>query len=280
MSTILQISDAHFGTEQAPVVDALLRLAHSKQPDIALFSGDITQRARADQFDAARRFADQLPVQARLFIPGNHDIPLYNVAARAFFPYAGYRRVFGHELEPELELDDMIILCLNTTRPRRHKDGEVSQQQIDRVAERFSRARREQLRVVVTHQPVHVIRPNDEPNLLHYSEGAVRRWASAGADIVVGGHIHLPYVRPLSERYEGLTRRIWSVQAGTAVSHRVRGSIPNSVNLIRYTADELQCCVERYDYSLTLECFERMDVHTLNVERNVMPSDYPASRSA
>jgi 3',5'-cyclic AMP phosphodiesterase CpdA len=277
VSTILQISDAHFGTEQAPVVDALLRLARSKQPDVALFSGDITQRARADQFTAARRFAEALPVPLQLAIPGNHDIPLYNVFIRAFAPYYGYARAFGDQLEPTLELDDMVIACLNTTRRYRHKHGEVSETQIERVAARFARARPDQLRVVVTHQPVHVIRPNDDCNLLRGAEAAVRRWVSAGADVMIGGHIHLPYVRALADRYDGLPRGAWCVQAGTATSRRVRGNIPNSVNLIAYEAGKAHCCVERYDYSQTLDCFERVDTHTLTLDRETGTALTPAA---
>ena len=76
MSTVLQISDPHFGTEQAPVVEALAALADQQQPDLVVLSGDITQRARPAQFAAARAFVDRLGVPV-LAIPGNHDIPLF-----------------------------------------------------------------------------------------------------------------------------------------------------------------------------------------------------------
>ncbi len=56
MTTLLQISDAHFGTEQPPVVQALLQLARAEPPDLVVMSGDITQRARRHQFAAARSF--------------------------------------------------------------------------------------------------------------------------------------------------------------------------------------------------------------------------------
>lgn len=278
MSVLLQISDAHFGTEQPPVVEALLQFAERLQPDVALFSGDITQRARRAQWRAAAAFAHRLPAKHVLAIPGNHDIPLFNVIARALTPYAGFTSVFGQTLEPELELPDMRVLCVNTTRPRRRKDGEVSEEQVERVCRSLQRARREQLRIVVTHQPVHVVRPNDEANLLHGAEFAVRRWIDAGVDIVIGGHIHLPYVRPLAERYDGLSRKGWCVQAGTAVSHRVRGNIPNSVNVVRYDG-RLTCSVERWDFNALGLIFECVETHTLALER--LPSAATATlRSA
>jgi 3',5'-cyclic AMP phosphodiesterase CpdA len=260
VSTLLHISDTHFGTEEPPVVEALRALAHEQRPDVLVLSGDITQRARGAQFAAARAFCDSLGISRVLTLPGNHDIPLYNVLARAFDPYGGYRAAFGAELEPELELPDLLVVCVNTTRPARHKDGEVSRRQIERVNRRVSAARREQLRVVVTHQPACVMREEDEANRLHGGEAAVRAWARAGADLVLGGHIHLPYVSDVCSRVESVDRTLYCIQAGTAVSHRVRHGSPNSVNLIRWAAPvngaPRQCQAERWDFDLADGRFE------------------------
>ena len=84
MSLVLQISDTHFGTERPPVVEALVALASQLRPDVVVLSGDITQRARRAQFDAARRLVERLPPAPLLALPGNHDIPLCNLAARIF----------------------------------------------------------------------------------------------------------------------------------------------------------------------------------------------------
>jgi 3',5'-cyclic AMP phosphodiesterase CpdA len=252
MTVLLHLSDPHFGTERAEVVEALVRFAHEQQPQVAVLSGDITQRARRAQFAAARRFMDRLAVPVTLVIPGNHDIPLFDVMTRLLKPYVGHQQAFGSDLEPRYASDELMVLCVNTTRAYRHKDGEVSEGQIERVARELRKARPGQLRVVVTHQPVHVTRLEDEANLLHGHREAVLAWSQAGADVVLGGHIHLPYVRPLAESVAGLPRPIWSVQAGTAVSRRVRGGIPNSVNLLRYRGagpGPRRCVVERWDFS-------------------------------
>ena len=250
MSLLLQVSDTHFGTEQAAVVAALQTLVREQAPDVLLLSGDITQRARRAEFAAARRFVDALAIPRVLALPGNHDIPLFNLYARLRHPYANYQRCFGTELAPVLDTDDVLVIGVNTSRAARHKDGAVSTAQIENVAERLRRATPSQLRIVVTHQPVHVYRESDAVNLLHGHEAAVRAWALAGADLILGGHIHLPYVRPLRERYVDLGRELWCVQAGTAVSSRIRAEAPNSVNLIRVdtAAPRSQCQVERWDY--------------------------------
>lgn len=251
MTLLLQISDTHFGTEQAPVTDALFRLAREQMPDVAILSGDITQRARSAQFHAAQEFVANLAISPTLVVPGNHDISLGNIFQRLFAPYGYFQRTFGPDLEPSFENAELLILGVKTTRRYLHVNGTISPAQIDRVAQRLRGAKPAQLRIVVTHQPVHVIQSSDEKNLLRGHAAAVRAWSAAGVDLILGGHIHLPYTRPLRERFNDLPRAVWSVQAGTALSSRVRRGAPNSVNLIRYagTGGARHCIVERWDYA-------------------------------
>lgn len=269
MTLLLQISDPHFGTEQPQVEEALVQLAHQQCPELLVLSGDITQRAEPEQFAAARRFCDRLRVPSMLAIPGNHDIPLFNLYARLRNPYGNFIREFGADLEPQFCSPQLLVVCVNTTRAHRHKNGEVSTAQIRRVGQLLSGAELKQLRIVVTHQPVHVLRERDEHDLLRGNEAAVRAWSAAGADLILGGHIHLPYVRPLSERFSGLARAIWCVQAGTSLSSRVRHEAANSVNLIRYQADAQQphCYVERWDFSATMRSFVRSDICSVPLDR-------------
>jgi 3',5'-cyclic AMP phosphodiesterase CpdA len=248
MSVILHLSDTHFGTEQPPVMAALLQLAQEIRPDIAILSGDVTQRARAAQFDSARSFLDKLAASVKLVVPGNHDIPLFNIFARIFNPYGNYRRVFGRELAPQFSNQDVQVIGVNTTRPWRHADGEVSRQQIESVSQKLQSASPNQLRIVVVHQPVYVERESDKENLLHGHKKAIAAWAAAGADLILSGHIHLAYIRNLQEKFQDVTRPFWIVSAGTAVSKRVREKKPNSVNLIRYDSALRSCIVERMDF--------------------------------
>jgi 3',5'-cyclic AMP phosphodiesterase CpdA len=251
----LHLSDTHFGTEQAPVADALLRLSAAQKPQMAILSGDITQRARRAEFAAAAAFLDclEIPVMA---LPGNHDIPLFNLAGRLLAPYGNYNKALQTPLMPAFENEQMLALGVNTTRWYRHKDGEVSGEQIAQIAARLRSAKSGQLRIVVTHQPVYVIEQRDAHNLLHNHEAAIRAWAAAGADLILGGHIHLPYVRNLREPYPDLPRSFWCVQAGTAVSRRIRFEAANSVNIIDYDDAARRCRLHRWDFSSVRGEFE------------------------
>lgn len=264
---LVHLSDTHFGTERPAVVDALVRWVHALGPDLLVLSGDVTQRARAAQFAAARAFVDRLRVPARVVVPGNHDVPLFDLPRRLLAPYARFERAFG--APPETCHDDAAwrVASVKTTRRWRHVHGEVSAAQAERVARRLAGAGPGQLRVVVTHQPAHVIRPQDAHTRLRGAPAALRRWAAAGADLVLGGHIHLPYVAPLHDALPGLPRRLWIVQAGTAVSHRVRPEAGNSVNLVRWSppppGGPRACVVERWDHAPARSGFERVAEHRL-----------------
>ena len=181
MTSIVQISDTHFGTEQPAVVQALEDHVREHRADLLVFSGDITQRARRGQFASAAAFVRRLEADGvgdTLVIPGNHDIPLYNVFARLFTPYGNYRQHFGDDLEPVFENEQMLVIGLNTTHPRRHKDGVVTARQVERVARRLEESDPGKIRIVVAHQPFGAMVPSDLSNLQHGAEPALQRWAS------------------------------------------------------------------------------------------------------
>jgi 3',5'-cyclic AMP phosphodiesterase CpdA len=286
LTTLLHISDTHFGTEQAAVVDALLQLSKDLAPDLVVLSGDVTQRARPRQFAAARRFLDALGVPF-ISIAGNHDIPLYNGFARLLFPYANYQREFGTVMAPIHDSAGLLVLGVKTTRRYRHAVGEVSPTQVDQVAAALKNAQPEQLRVVVVHQPLHVEGGAELRHRLRGSDAALAAWAAAGADIALGGHIHLPYVRELwPGRSRGVAgARIVVAQAGTALSNRLRHGMPNSVNVIRHdTVAAGTCTVERWDCAAPSASdgasFQRVDVQRFALDRGAATTGAAATAAA
>jgi 3',5'-cyclic AMP phosphodiesterase CpdA len=261
---MMQVSDPHFGVERSAVCTALRRLAHEQKPALVAASGDITQRARGEQFAAARCFLDSLGAPALMVLPGNHDIPLFNVAARVFAPYRAYRRAFGKAHDTMIDTPHMRVVGLDSTRRYRHINGELSTAQIERTARLLRDAPPGVLRAVVLHHPVVASRASERHNRVHNHAAAVHRWVESGADLVFGGHIHLPFVHAL--RGDG-NRTGWAVQAGTSVSLRTRRDAGNSVNLIRIDArDPRQCVVERWDYREHSGQFELIALSALTLD--------------
>ncbi len=262
MTLLLQVSDPHFGTERPAVVAALERLCATLRPDVLLLSGDITQRATTAQFTAARAFVERLAVPVCLALPGNHDIPLFNLAQRLFSPYARFSAAFGSVLAPGFDDADVLLQSVNTTRWWRHADGQVSAAQVSQVVQRLALDHSPRWKLVMVHQPLAVTRAEDAKNLLHGHAQALASWRAAGVDVVLGGHIHLPYVLPLADAPGG--KLLWVVQAGTAISQRVRAEAGNSVNVLRLLAGPPRVgVVERWDCHAGRGEFEQVAVRRL-----------------
>jgi len=207
--TLAHLSDLHFDRVDRGVLEALRRRVKALAPDLVVISGDLTQRARAHQFRAARAFLDSLP-KPQVVVPGNHDVPLYNVLARFLRPLGGYRRAIGSDVEPSYLDDEIAVLGVNSARALTFKGGRVNGAQLERVQQALAGLPPGVVRIVVTHHPFE----------------APERLAGRGVDVVMTGHVHAA---------SAAGRSVLVVQAGTATSSRTRET-PNSFNLLRVSA--------------------------------------------
>ena len=209
MRVVAHLSDLHFGRVERATLEPLRRRVIELAPDLVVISGDLTQRARPQQFREARAFLDSLP-GPQIVVPGNHDVPLYNVLARFLRPLAGYRRAIGADLEPSYVDDEIAVLGVNTARALTFKGGRVNAGQLARVAQTLRSLPAEVVRIVVTHHPFEV----------------PERLAGHGVDVLMAGHAHAASVAG---------RSVLVVQAGTATSSRTRET-PNSFNLLHVSS--------------------------------------------
>ena len=211
MRVLAHLSDLHFGRVDRAVLEPLRRRLLELAPDLVVVSGDLTQRARTRQFREARAFLDTLP-KPQFVVPGNHDVPLYNLFARFLRPLAGYRRIIAEDLDPSFADKEIAVLGINTARSFTWKGGAVSEAQLARVQE-ICRLHGGLTKVLVTHHPFM----------------ALDRLAHCGVDLLLAGHLHAAQAGP-AVRSAGACALM--VQAGTATSQRTREE-PNSFNLLR-----------------------------------------------
>src|SRR5215218_2034211 len=136
MRTIVHLSDLHFGRLDARVVEPLLAAIRDLSPELIAISGDLTQRARRTQFAAARAFIRSLE-HPYLVVPGNHDVPLYDVARRFLRPLARYKRFVAVDLEPAHVDGEIAVVGLNSARSLTFGRGRLNRPQIERAAERL-----------------------------------------------------------------------------------------------------------------------------------------------
>lgn len=236
MRTIVHLSDLHTGRFDPAVRDPLVTAVRQARADLVVISGDLTQRATARQFREARELLDSLEAPL-LTIPGNHDVPLWNVATRFIAPLTRYQRYITRDLAPVYEDEEMIVAGVNTARSLTWGEGRISLAQIESLIARLAAAPPDRTRIIVTHHPFDLPPGVRERRLLGRARLAMARLATTGADLFLSGHLHRSHVSHSAERYRIAGHSALIVQAGT-VSMRGRGEEP-SFNLLRLESGRL-----------------------------------------
>ena len=186
---LIHISDLHRGTREAPALDdALVELCEEVSPEAVIASGDLANRGRTSEFEAAKALLDRLPAPT-LVVPGNHDLP-YAFPARFTSPWDRFNEVFG-TTDPVLGTPNAIICGLNSARPWRHQGGRLAPARLAAAEAALRDPPPNALRAVVLHHhlagaPWRASRKFP----LKQRDDALRSLAGAGAELVVGGHIH------------------------------------------------------------------------------------------
>jgi 3',5'-cyclic AMP phosphodiesterase CpdA len=253
MRTIVHLSDLHFGRLDRRIIEPLLERISTLRPDLIAVSGDLTQRARRRQFQEASAFLDRLRFP-KLVVPGNHDVPLFNVAARLVDPFGGYRRWINADLEPAHVDDEVAVIGLNSARALiMGGRGRLNLRQVETAVERLRPLPAAPIKVIVTHHPFDL--PDGFPagNVVGRASVAMQRFAEVGADLFLAGHLHVSHVGHTADRYSIAGHSALVVQAGT-LSTRGRGEL-NTFNVLRISRPEM--AVERYSWEAGSRSFDR-----------------------
>ena len=236
MARIAHLSDIHFGAHDSRIVDATVAWLDEQQPDLVIISGDFTQRARIAQFRAASAYLERLRRAGHtlLLVPGNHDIPLYDVATRFMAPLVRYKRYISRTLCPWFENDEIAVLGLNTARSLTIKDGRINHDQIAMMHDRFGSVAPDKTRILVTHHPLFAMpigKGGELSEAVGHHDDAVKAACKAGVHVALAGHFHRTYAESARKMVETAGAAL-VIQAGTATSTRLRNDEPQSFNWI------------------------------------------------
>ena len=212
---VLHVSDLHIGRRDAdePHV-ALQQLVSQVQPDLLLATGDMAHRGRRVELERAREILEGFGIPF-LAVPGNHDIP-YTLPARFTRPFAEWEHVFGSP-EPVRESDALVVVGLNSVRPWRQQGGAIDDDALQRATARLRQGTDSVLRVVALHH--HLAAPPwraARKRPLRRRGRVLAALADAGAELVVGGHVHQASITELREFQVTVERRAGSLVLTTA----------------------------------------------------------------
>jgi 3',5'-cyclic AMP phosphodiesterase CpdA len=251
LRTLIHLSDLHFGRIDRTLIRPLLTVIEQLQPDLIAVSGDLTQRARSNQFREARAFLSALPFP-QIIVPGNHDVPLYNPLARFLGGLERYRRYMTDDLEPSYADAEIVVLGLNTARSFTFSQGRINATQIASAERRLRSYGENVIKIIVTHHPFDVPERYNERAIVGRARTATERLASCKVDVFLAGHLHISHAGPSTLRIKTGGRSSLLVQAGTATSTRGRGEA-NAFNVIRIQNPDI--AVERFAWEPDRQIF-------------------------
>lgn len=230
--------------------ESLLDSIAQLRPEAVLITGDFTQRAKREQFEAAAVFLKKLGALCDRIVacPGNHDIALFRLWERVFHPFRLYRRYIHPDLNQVSDLPDARLVALNTVRPlSRIVEGEISARQIEKLRQTLSQVPSKLFRVLALHHPPDI--PRDPRERSSLQKSFVAACIDQEVDIVLSGHVHESRVFELGKSPDELPgARTLLIGCGTSTSGRGRWSEKdqNTFRLIEGDARSIKISTLRY----------------------------------
>jgi 3',5'-cyclic AMP phosphodiesterase CpdA len=242
MTTVFHVSDLHFGWPAVPEqIEAIEEIIQVGKFEVVAISGDLTQRARAGEFQRAAAFLrDVRKVSKVIAVPGNHDVAWWKSPlglSDKSKVYANYRKFIDGNLEPVLHVPGATFVGINTahgvtlrTLTWNLRDlsiiGDIHKKQLDEAKEIFEKSPSGDARVIVMHH--NPVRGElSRRHGLKNTQKILGAFAEMGVDLVCSGHDHQESVHYIEH-----TRKGTVISTAGTISSRSRGGRPSSVNVI------------------------------------------------
>jgi len=239
----MHLSDLHFGTETPDIVSELKSSIEKLNPEVVVVSGDFTQIANNKEFRISQEFIADLgrPV---FCVPGNHDIPRFDLWERFFDPYRKYKKYIDDNLCPVFENDEVIIAGINSARrvlPHWNwANGAISGAQLDHLERVYGDSHKR--RVCVFHHPVHQALNAPMDTVVFGAKQALQRINALKIDLVLTGHVHHASVTTMGD----IDHKTLYLSASTALSSRLRAQ-ENGFNVIDISQDKMDIAMYAHD---------------------------------
>jgi 3',5'-cyclic AMP phosphodiesterase CpdA len=260
---IAQLTDIHFGDENADAVKGVLDHLAADPPDAVVLTGDLTRQGDEAEFAAAKAWANALPGHV-IVVPGNHDTPYYNPYWRVVAPWRRFRKWFGHT-RPRYHGADFSLVGVNTARGVQFRanwsKGAIASSQTREALDALSSAPSGHLRVVALHHPLVEMLGGPMTGKVHGGEAAAKTFAEGGVDLVLSGHLHAPFALTYPHG-DGRTLAV----GGSTLSIRERG-VPPGLNMIESDGE----CIRVTALAWTGSHFEAWRTWAFDRRRNAHP---------
>ena len=225
MLRILHGSDLQMGRPFRPrAAKALRQLAFEVDPNLIVISGDLTQRAKVHEFQAAWKFLEALPQVPLIVTPGNHDVPLYRFWERLLVPYRSWNRTIPHDLDSVTVIPGATVVGLNSASPwSAIVGGRLTQAQLRFARQSFDSELTEGIRVLVTHHHFVCKSAGGGGRPIPAAPLIINQIEEMEVDVVLSGHLHRMQVAMSRDVVPGKNLGVPLITAGTATSRRGRG---------------------------------------------------------
>jgi 3',5'-cyclic AMP phosphodiesterase CpdA len=244
------VSDLHFGARNGlddPASErAIGGLVERVSPDLVVASGDLTHRGRAPEHEVAAKYLRSLG-PSLLVVPGNHDIPMLP-PGRMLHTFRAFERHWS--MDPIHSAPGLEVVGLSSVTPWGYQRGRVRSGDLDRAIARLEAADPGAFRVVVLHHQMAGAPWRTRKRPLSGRSKVLRRLAAAGAELILGGHVHQATIAERRD-FEVVPGEVAACVLATAPglgrprpnrAHEARG-------VLVHRADERELAIDAYAWS-------------------------------